>query len=66
MEKITPQPAYHEAKKALEWLSEKENHGLDESGLTDVVRLLISKVNQLSGEVDYLLNRIKQQDSFTL
>jgi len=64
MEKITPQPQSHDAKRALEWLAEKENHGLDESGLTDIVRLLINKVNQLSSEVDYLRNKVNQHDSF--
>lgn len=64
MKKIEPQPASHDAKRALEWLAEKENHGLDESGLTDIVRLLICSVNQLSQEVDFLRNRVNQQDTF--
>lgn len=64
MERITPQPESHDAKGALEWLSEKENHALDESGLNDIVRLLINKVNQLASEVEYLRNRVNQHDSF--
>jgi hypothetical protein len=64
MEKITPQPASNDAKESLKWLSEEENNSLRDDGLTDIVRLLISKLNQLSGEVDYLRNRINQLDSF--
>lgn len=40
-----------------------ENHGLDESGLTDIVRLLISKVNQLGSEVEFLRNRVNNHDN---
>lgn len=64
MEKITPQPESHDPQIALKWLAEKENHMLDTDGLSDIVRVLISKINQLSGEVDYLRNRVNQHDSF--
>ncbi len=62
MKLIEPQPATHEATQALKWLAEKDNHGLDESGLTDIVRLLISKVNELAFETQYLRNRVNNTD----
>ena len=64
MKTIEPQPAEGNADIALNWLSEKENHMLDDSGLSGIVRILICRVNQLSTEVDYLRNRINQHDSF--
>lgn len=62
MERITPQPTSHDAQQALKWLCEGDNHALDESGLNDIARLLIAKINQLGSEVEYLRNRVNQLD----
>lgn len=64
MESIKPQPQTHDAQQALKWLCEGNNHGLDESGLSDIARLLIDKINQLAWEVDFLRNRVNQLDNF--
>lgn len=63
MEEIKPQPASHDAQQALKWLCEGNTHALDESGLNDLVRLMIDKINQLGREVEYLRNRVNQHDS---
>lgn len=65
MERITPTPTSHDAQQALKWLCEGDTHILDESGLNDLARLLIAKINQLGSEVEYLRNRVNQLDSLS-
>jgi len=62
MNLIKPQPEASEAKQALAWLAENKNHALDDSGLNDIVRLLIFKVNELTTEVTFLRNRVENID----
>lgn len=62
MKKITPEPNHHEATRALDWLSHSDINSVDESGLNDIVRLLIARINQLSGEVDFLRNVVNRHE----
>lgn len=53
--RIEPEPELIHSGAVINWLAIDKNHGLQEHGLTVVVRLLIHKVNELTDEV----NRMK-------
>lgn len=59
---IEPQPEIIPYEKPLSWLAEKNNHGLDESGLSDLIRLLIASNNDLEKRVVHLERRVEQLD----
>lgn len=63
MDKIQPQPKLREAESALQWLANHDNGVLRDDQLSDLIRMLINKINQLSHEVDYLRNRSNQHDA---
>ena len=45
IKKITKEDSHH-----TDWLLKGKNYGLDTTGLSEVVKILIEKVNQLIGE----------------
>lgn len=53
--KIEPEPLVRDCTSELEWLSKEKNGGLHDYQSSELIRLLIRKVNELTEEV----NRIK-------
>lgn len=51
---IKPSDNHH-----IEWLLEKENHGLNEHGLSEIVKILILKNNELVREIKELQSEIE-------
>ena len=58
---ITPEVQYDEtnADSILKWLAESKSNGLHDYQLTDMIRLLIDKCNELAYEVNSLNGRVE-------
>lgn len=52
--KIEPEPLFRDCTSELEWLSKNKNGGLHDYQCSDLIRLLIHKVNELTEEVKKL------------
>lgn len=55
--KIQPEPEFRDCSYELEWLSKHKNGGLHDYQSSDLIRLLIHKVNELTDEVNELKKR---------
>lgn len=52
--KIEPEPIHRDCDDDLKWIGEEERNGLYDYQCAELIRLLIHKVNELTGEVNKL------------
>lgn len=56
LKRIQPEPVHRDCESELNWLCKEETGVLYDNQLSEVVRLLIHKVNELTDEVNRMKN----------